>query len=208
MQMWYRLQKILFVWYEQIQEEALDSAVLHADETGWRTDGTTNWLWCFGNDHLTYYLIDKSRGSPACEVFHQRVSRNADYRFLGSLQCGRLRCATKVFGAFASRVGKHREIQRRSDDWAEFAKKLRRLVGDAIRLWRQKSELQEETYASRRGCLYKRLDAIISTTWEDSHVKRLTKRLKTASQRIVHVFGSRRGCVREQPCGTFDSHLL
>jgi transposase len=38
-QMWYRLQELLFPWYEQIQREALDSAVLHADKTGWRTNG-------------------------------------------------------------------------------------------------------------------------------------------------------------------------
>jgi len=56
-----------------------------------------------------------------------------------------------------------------ADDWAEFAKKLRRLIGDAIRLWRQKNELSEATYASRRDRLYKRLDAMIATTWEDSH---------------------------------------
>jgi transposase len=34
-QMWYRLQEILFAWYEQIHTEALQSAVLHGDETGW-----------------------------------------------------------------------------------------------------------------------------------------------------------------------------
>jgi transposase len=33
-QMWYRLQAVLFTWYEQIQREALNSAVLFADETG------------------------------------------------------------------------------------------------------------------------------------------------------------------------------
>jgi len=43
-QMWYRLQAILFAWYEQIQQEALNSAVLHADETSWRVVGKTYWL--------------------------------------------------------------------------------------------------------------------------------------------------------------------
>ncbi len=68
-QMWQRLQELLYGWYEQIQQEALDSAVLHGDETGWRNDGQTNWLWSFGNQHLTYYLIDRSRGSPALAKF-------------------------------------------------------------------------------------------------------------------------------------------
>jgi transposase len=41
-QMWYRLAEILYAWYEQIRQEALDSAVLHADESGWRVNGKTH----------------------------------------------------------------------------------------------------------------------------------------------------------------------
>jgi len=44
LQMWQRLQEILLGWYEQLQEEALNSGVLHADESGWRVDGQTHWL--------------------------------------------------------------------------------------------------------------------------------------------------------------------
>jgi hypothetical protein len=49
-QIWYRLQEMLFPWYEQLHQEAMKSARLHADETGWRVAGQTHWLWCFGND--------------------------------------------------------------------------------------------------------------------------------------------------------------
>jgi transposase len=68
-QMWYRLQAILFGWYEQIQQEALNSAVLFADETSWRVSGKTYWLWCFATGDVTYYMIDRSRGSPALMKF-------------------------------------------------------------------------------------------------------------------------------------------
>lgn len=68
-QMWYRLQAILYAWYEQIQKQALHAAVLFADESGWRVDGKTHWLWCFTTRNLTYYMINRSRGSPALMKF-------------------------------------------------------------------------------------------------------------------------------------------
>ena len=63
--MWFRLQQILYPWYEQLQHEALNKAVLHADETGWRVDGQTHWLWCFADPDLSFFLIHRSSGSPA-----------------------------------------------------------------------------------------------------------------------------------------------
>ena len=68
-QMWHRLADLLFAWYEQIQQESLQSATLHADETGWRVCGQTHWLWCFANTESVFYLIDRSRGSPALLKF-------------------------------------------------------------------------------------------------------------------------------------------
>ena len=62
--------------------------------------------------------------------------------------------------------------------WPTFAKKLRRLIGDAIRLLRRKDELSPETYASRRNRLDTRLAEMIETSWEDANARRLIKRLR------------------------------
>ncbi len=68
-QMWRRLREVLLAWYLEIQTQALDGAVLHADETGWRVNGKTYWLWCFASKDVTYYMIDRRRGSPALKRF-------------------------------------------------------------------------------------------------------------------------------------------
>ena len=66
---WRRLAAVLEAWYEQIGEQAKKSAHLHADETGWRVSGQTQWLWCFANGQVCYYMIDRCRGSPALQTF-------------------------------------------------------------------------------------------------------------------------------------------
>ena len=64
------------------------------------------------------------------------------------------------------------------EHWPAFAKKLRCLLGDAIRLWRRQDELPPQTYASRRARLMVRLDELINTAWDDAQAKRLIKRLR------------------------------
>jgi transposase-like protein len=55
--------------YEQIRQKSLGSSSLHADKTGWRVSGKTHWLWCFVGDENVFYMIDRSRGSPALQKF-------------------------------------------------------------------------------------------------------------------------------------------
>ena len=178
-QMWYRLQAILFAWYQQIQAEALQAAVLFADETGWRVDGKTHWLWCFTTRDSTYYLIDRSRGSPALmKFFIEEFAGTLVSDFWGAynaVACAlRQTCLVHLLRDLEhvdkyKRPGKH---------WPAFAKKLRRLVGDAIRLWRRQDELPAEQYQSRRDRLHRRLAEMIDTPWEDGQAKRLIKRLR------------------------------
>jgi len=63
-------------------------------------------------------------------------------------------------------------------DWDAFSKKLRRLLGDAIRLWRRREELKEATYQSRRTRLTQRLKELVAGDWSSVHSKRLLKRLR------------------------------
>ena len=177
--MWYRLQAILFAWYEQIQQEALDSSVLHADETGWRVNGKTYWLWCFGNRTLTYFMIDRSRGSPALRKFFIReFDGTLISDFWGAYNAVACAARQKCLVHLLRELEQTEQYKSPGEHWPEFAKKLRRLVGDAIRLWYRQDELPAKTYISRKDCLRKRLAEMIDTDWHDSHAKRLIKRLR------------------------------
>ena len=178
-QMWQRLQELLYGWYEQIQREALQSAVLFGDETGWRTDGQTNWLWCFGNQELTYYLIDRSRGSPAlAKFFIQEFAGTLVTDFWGAYNAVSCAARQTCLVHLLRELEQTEKYKSPGESWPAFAKKLRRLIGDAIRLWRRKPELSTETYASRRDCLDRRLAELVDGPWEDPHAQRLLKRLR------------------------------
>jgi transposase len=177
-EMWQRLAEALRPWYDQIGREALDSAVLHADETGWRESGKTRWLWCFGNASLTYYMIDKKRGSPALrKFFQQEFAGTLVSDFWGaynSVVCGsRQTCLVHLLRD----LEQVEQYQRPGPAWAPFAKKLRRLVRDAIRLG-GRAERDSAAFASRRARLHARLAELVETPWNDSQARRLVKRLR------------------------------
>jgi len=177
-EIWHRLTEILRPWYEQIKQEALNSAVLHGDETGWRVNGKTHWLWCFSNANVTYYMINRSRGSPAINEFFQEFFDGVlvtDFWAAYNAVC----CADRqmCLAHLLSELKKVVMYKDSSGDWHAFAKKLKRLLRDAIRLWKQRAEYDQRTYDSRRERIDLRLRQLLKSEWDNPEAIRLTKRL-------------------------------
>jgi len=176
MAMWTRLALILEPWYEQIGRQARNSAVLHADETGWRVNGQTWWLWCFANGQVCFYMIDRSRGSPALGKFFLTEFNGVlvtDFWAAYNAVCAAERqCCLVHLLRELEKVDMHNE----SDQWRAFAKTLRRLIGDGIRL-RKRKDYTPQRYASRVGRIDKRLMAMARAKYADGDASRLGKRL-------------------------------
>ena len=175
-QQWARLAVILLAWYEQIAEQARASAVLHADETGWRVEGQTHWLWCFVTPTLSYYVIDRTRGSPVVNGF------------LGDCYQGTL--ITDFYSAYNKVTANKRQVcmvhllrelakvteRNESDEWISYWRTLRRVLKDALRLARR-ADREAPDYASKRARIHQRLDCIVAADHADPDCKRLNKRL-------------------------------
>jgi transposase len=176
-QMWQRMQTVLYPWYEQLQAEALASAVLHADETSWRVAGKTHWLWCFANGTLTYYMIDRSRGHPALDQFFKDEFNGvlvADF-WAAYDAVGRLH--QKCWPHLLRDVKEADEGKENGGDWPEFCKRLRRIYGDAIRLTAARAKLPQDAYDMRHAKLYARMVELSIEEWTNPHARRLAKRL-------------------------------
>jgi transposase len=174
--MWRRLAEILDAWYEQICAEAKDSSTLHADETGWRVNGITNWLWCFTNRDITCYIIDRSRGSPALLGF---LGETFDGTLVTDFWAAynAIACDTRQY-CFAHLFREIEKVDERnnSSQWERFRKKLTRILRDAVRLHSNHAE-DDAARESRRTRLTKRLAKLCATDWFDPDAERLAKRL-------------------------------
>ncbi len=174
---WQRMAAILVVWYEQIAEEAKNSAYLHADETGWRINGQGCWLWCFANERNCYYMIEYCRGSPVLQKFFTEA-------FDGVLITDFWAAYDSVEAADRQKCLPHllrelEKVDRHNDgaEWQAFAKKLRRLLGDGIRL-RKRPDFTPDRYRSRIDRLNHRVGQMAGEEHVDADARRLTKRLR------------------------------
>jgi transposase len=180
---WQRLAEILLAWYEQIAEEAKNSAYLHADETGWRVNGKRCWLWCFTNDRNCYYMIEYCRGSPVLQKFFTE-------EFDGVLITDFWAAYDSVEAADRQKCLPHllRELEKvdlrnNSAEWRAFAKKLRRLLRDGIRL-RKRPDFTPGKFQSRVDRLNARLAKLATEDHVDADAHRLTKRLRRYGEYI------------------------
>jgi transposase len=173
---WQRLAETLFPWYEQIGREARAGAVLHADETGWRVDGDTYWLWCFCNHRCCYYLIDESRGLPALQRFFIEAFEGtlvSDFWGPYDSVCAgdNQRCLPHLLRELF-KVDEHND----SEEWKAFSKQLKRLVHDGIRL-RKRQDFTPERYASRIQLIHRRLCRLADAGYADADAVRLAARI-------------------------------
>ena len=177
-QAWKNLADTLEPVYDSIIKSISASAVLYADETGWRINGSTHWLWCFTTDKLCYYFIDKNRGSPV-------VKKVLGIIFKGILICDFWGAYNKIEALAKQRCFYHLftelvKVDKKNPSplWKIFRKKLARLLKDAIRLSEKKQSVSQEKYEALINRLHTRLNQLLNTTYDDKDAKRLIKRFK------------------------------
>lgn len=185
---WGRMAGALRPWYEQIGQALRATACLHADETGWRVDGQTHWLWCFCDADTCLYRIDRSRGGPALRRFFTEAFAGtlvSDFWAAYELVAcdDRQYCLVHLL-----RELEKVEERNRSAAWAAFARLLRRLVRDGIRL-RKRTDFTPDKYRSRITLINRRLNKLANDAtdgvYADADARRLGERI---SRHRDHLF--------------------
>ena len=178
LQAWAKLAELLEPMYQEIGQAARASAVLHADETGWRLSGCTWWLWCFCNRDLAYYVIARCRGSPVVkqvlgEIFQGVLVTDFYAAYNRLCAWAKQRCVVHLL-----RELKKVAERNRGSEWRAFHKQLKRLLRDGLRLRARVERMDEVEYARRCGRLVRRMLALAAHEYLDADCRRLAARLR------------------------------
>ena len=168
--------------YEELRGELLRERSINGDETGWPIKGRNHWLWAFVGKWSVLYEVANSRGKDV----PQRVL-GKDYKgTVGSDSWG----AWNHVGARWQRCLVHylRELKETIEykspgkGFFPFAKRLRRILNDAIRV-AKKPDVPKEERLRVKARLERRVDALIesyssSSAGQEKNCARLIKRLR------------------------------
>jgi len=167
--------------YEELVEALRKSAIVHADETGWRIGTLSAWLWVFTNRETTVYTIRRSRG-------HEVVLDILGTEFGGILNtdCFLAYDAKALNDWLKQKCVGHllrnlSEIEASKTRGAvRFARNVTQLLRDALQLKAEKADLPPETFAVQATALEKRLDQLCDERrrFTDPDNARFAKRLR------------------------------
>ncbi len=167
--------------YAELIDLIGQSAVVHADETGWRIGTLSAWLWVFTNRDLTVYTIANGRG-------HEVVVKILGEAFAGVLASD---CFTaydhqaladwlkqKCVGHLLKDLSALNESK--TGGAVRFAREVTDMLRAALQLRDQKPSLPAADFAAQAARLEARLDALIDSRRQltDADNVRFAKRLR------------------------------
>lgn len=154
-----RLAKRGKVTYEALVESARGSPVVHTDDTGWRIDGDSAWLWVFATPEVTVYAIERSRGAAAVENmlgddFAGTVVSDG-LPALDSLTYPRAQCLGHLIRRCAELIA----IPGAIDKWYPLA--IMRALQSAIALRQRRDQLAASTYHRHCRAIERDIDRLL-----------------------------------------------
>ena len=174
--------------YDELIDLIRQSAVAHADETGWRIGTLAAWLWVFTNRDLTVYTVETGRD-------HEVVVKILGEAFAGILVSD---CFTAYDHRALTAWLKQKCLGHLLNDLSElnesktggavrFARDVTAVLRAALTLRDQKPTLAPADFAARAAQLEAELDALIDTRRQltDADNLRFAKRLRKHREHLL-----------------------
>lgn len=166
--------------YERLKESLKNSSFIHADETGWRVDGKTSWLWKFSNKKICISHIDESRGQ---KVVRKILGDHYD----GTLITDFLSAYNKIITKAKQRCLVHllRDLKKVLRYWHDdeevvrYVTRLKKILEDAIALHKEHKDAPwDHTYRNKRAAVQEALRDFAFPNPNKKVLNRFAKRLQ------------------------------
>lgn len=175
-----RLGKWLEKQYHRLKLVLRAAGVVHADETGWRTDGRNGYLWTLTSDRHTLYHVDRSRSAQVIvDLLGKAFGSGGDqtlvsdfYSVYDQFPGPQQKCLTHLLRELRDTTASRPELAGH-----EFFTKCKRLIKQMLRLKARRKQMNRSAYEHQVDLLEKRLAALSAMSFEDPDAMRLTRRL-------------------------------
>jgi len=162
-----RLSAWLTVEQQTILEAIRAGPYVHIDETGWRLDGKSHWLWAFVNKKLAYYRIEQSRGR---KVVKDTLTDKYQGTIISDFYGVYFRLPYKKQKCLVHLLRELHNTAKRDDstEYRFFYKQIKRLVRDAVRLKEDKPALSTYIFQRKFKRIKRRLFMLIGDKGSDN----------------------------------------
>jgi transposase len=176
-----RLARWLEKQYHRLKLSLRIAGVVHADETGWRTNGKNGYLWTLTNADHTLYHVDSSRGRKVIvELLGKAFGQTSDqtlvsdfYSVYDGFDSPQQKCLTHLLRELKMAVEKRPELGGHA-----FFGTAKRLMKSMLKLKKQQTTMDREKYAQAVKRREDQLDQLSRRIWNDPDADRLTKRIR------------------------------
>ena len=172
--------------YQDLVGKIRRSRFVHADETGWKINGKSGWLWNFSNKKAAICHIDPSRGGKIPQAIlgknYKGVLITDFYSAYNKVPSGaKQRCLVHLL-----RDIKHvQECLTTDRPTQDFCTRLKTLIYSATELAEERKSLPGTDYAKRRGKLLESFGDLRLSDPANKITRRFVKRLEKHRQECL-----------------------
>jgi len=131
------------LYHKELQQKIREAAVKHADETGWRINGKSHWLWIFINKEIAIYLIHKRRSSkvPVCFLRNQKNKTIVNDRYgVYNVLAKKCECSLQICWAHLLRNAK--DLAEHYEEAKYIYKRFKTIFNEAVKYEHHANEKQ------------------------------------------------------------------
>lgn len=170
---------------EELIKEYRESAVKHADETGWRNDGENGYAWLFANNKISIYKFSKSRGSAIPkEIFGTNKVKGVlvvdRYNGYNKVPC-------KIQYCYAHLLREVEDLEKGFPDNSEikaFVGSFAPLLSEAIRL--RGENISNRKFKRRANKIKRKIIKIVNAKAKHPGIQRIQDIFRNNEQRLYH----------------------